>query len=128
LQQYPGQSGRTKPRRHRSSAPLAEGSQESRNVRLYAGTVEPIDVTFLTDHLPTNHLPTGDQKYVASDYAISFGGNAVTAAFCWWSREVKYFRGNSSGILSTIAPMLRIVRKSLGHCCMSPDSGFRHRP
>jgi sugar/nucleoside kinase (ribokinase family) len=36
-----------------------------------------IDITFLTDH-----LPTGDQKYVASDYAISFGGNAVTAAFC----------------------------------------------
>jgi sugar/nucleoside kinase (ribokinase family) len=36
-----------------------------------------IDVTFLTDH-----MPTGDEKYVASDYAVSFGGNAVTAAFC----------------------------------------------
>src|SRR5579885_1947984 len=36
-----------------------------------------IDVTFLTDH-----IPTGDDKHVASDYAISFGGNAVTAAFC----------------------------------------------
>jgi sugar/nucleoside kinase (ribokinase family) len=36
-----------------------------------------IDVTFLTDH-----LPTGDEKYVAEDYAVSFGGNAVTAAFC----------------------------------------------
>ncbi len=36
-----------------------------------------IDVTFLTDH-----LPTGDDKDVARDYAISFGGNAVTAAFC----------------------------------------------
>jgi sugar/nucleoside kinase (ribokinase family) len=36
-----------------------------------------IDVTFLTDH-----LPTGDEKHVASAYAISFGGNAVTAAFC----------------------------------------------
>jgi sugar/nucleoside kinase (ribokinase family) len=36
-----------------------------------------IDVTFLTDH-----LPVGDEKSVASDYAISFGGNAVTAAFC----------------------------------------------
>lgn len=36
-----------------------------------------IDVTFLTDH-----LPTGDEKYVAQDYAVSFGGNAVTAAFC----------------------------------------------
>ena len=36
-----------------------------------------IDVTFLTDR-----MPTGDEKYVASDYAISFGGDAVTAAFC----------------------------------------------
>ncbi len=36
-----------------------------------------IDLTFLTDR-----MPTGDEKHVASDYAISFGGNAVTAAFC----------------------------------------------
>ena len=36
-----------------------------------------IDVTFLTDH-----LPVGDEKDVASAYAVSFGGNAVTAAFC----------------------------------------------
>src|ERR1039457_4060771 len=36
-----------------------------------------IDVTFLTDR-----MPTGDEKDVASAYAISFGGNAVTAAFC----------------------------------------------
>jgi sugar/nucleoside kinase (ribokinase family) len=36
-----------------------------------------IDITFLTDH-----IPTGDEKSVARDYAISFGGNAVTAAFC----------------------------------------------
>ena len=36
-----------------------------------------IDVTFLTDR-----MPTGDEKHVASTYAISFGGNAVTAAFC----------------------------------------------
>ncbi|HZH09114.1 MAG TPA: sugar kinase [Microvirga sp.] len=35
-----------------------------------------IDVTFLADE-----LPTGDDKTVARDYAISFGGNAVTAAF-----------------------------------------------
>jgi sugar/nucleoside kinase (ribokinase family) len=35
-----------------------------------------IDVTFLTDE-----LPTGDEKSVARDYAISFGGNAVTAGF-----------------------------------------------
>ena len=36
-----------------------------------------IDVTFVADH-----IPTGDEKGVARDYAISFGGNAVTAAFC----------------------------------------------
>ena len=36
-----------------------------------------IDVTFLTDE-----MPTGDEKAVARDYAVSFGGNAVTAAFC----------------------------------------------
>jgi sugar/nucleoside kinase (ribokinase family) len=35
-----------------------------------------IDVTFLADE-----LPVGDEKAVARDYAISFGGNAVTAAF-----------------------------------------------
>ena len=33
-----------------------------------------IDVTFITDH-----MPTGDEKHVASAYAVSFGGNAVTA-------------------------------------------------
>src|ERR1700684_980637 len=36
-----------------------------------------IDVTFLTDR-----MPAGDEKHVASAYAVSFGGNAVTAAFC----------------------------------------------
>lgn len=36
-----------------------------------------IDVTFLTDR-----MPTGDEKHVASAYAVSFGGNAITAAFC----------------------------------------------
>ncbi len=36
-----------------------------------------IDVTFITDH-----LPKGDEKHVADAYAVSFGGNAVTAAFC----------------------------------------------
>lgn len=35
-----------------------------------------IDVTLLTDR-----MPTGDEKTVATDYAVSFGGNAVTAAF-----------------------------------------------
>jgi sugar/nucleoside kinase (ribokinase family) len=36
-----------------------------------------IDIVFLADH-----IPTGDDKEVARDYAVSFGGNAVTAAFC----------------------------------------------
>ncbi len=36
-----------------------------------------IDVTILADA-----IPTGDEKAVARDYAVSFGGNAVTAAFC----------------------------------------------
>lgn len=35
-----------------------------------------IDVTFLTDE-----IPMGDEKTVARDYAVAFGGNAVTAAF-----------------------------------------------
>ncbi|BAT60924.1 ribokinase [Variibacter gotjawalensis] len=36
-----------------------------------------IDITFLADS-----FPTGDDKAVARDYAVSFGGNAVSAAFC----------------------------------------------
>lgn len=35
-----------------------------------------IDITFVTDK-----LPTGDEKTLARDYAVSFGGNAVTAGF-----------------------------------------------
>jgi len=35
-----------------------------------------IDITFITDE-----IPTGDEKTVARDYAVAFGGNAVTAAF-----------------------------------------------
>ncbi len=35
-----------------------------------------IDVTMVADS-----MPTGDEKAVAKDYAVSFGGNAVTAAF-----------------------------------------------
>jgi len=35
-----------------------------------------IDVTMLTDE-----MPQGDEKSVARDFAVSFGGNAVTAAF-----------------------------------------------
>ncbi|MCX7328010.1 MAG: sugar kinase [Hyphomicrobiales bacterium] len=36
-----------------------------------------IDIVFLADS-----IPTGDDKAVARDYAVSFGGNSVTAAFC----------------------------------------------
>jgi sugar/nucleoside kinase (ribokinase family) len=36
-----------------------------------------IDVTIVT-----GHVPVGDEKDVATEYAVSFGGNAVTAAFC----------------------------------------------
>lgn len=36
-----------------------------------------VDITFLTDH-----LPTGDEKTIADEYAVAFGGNATTAAFC----------------------------------------------
>ncbi len=36
-----------------------------------------IDVAFLADS-----IPTGDEKAIARDYSVSFGGNAVTAAFC----------------------------------------------
>jgi sugar/nucleoside kinase (ribokinase family) len=43
-----------------------------------------IDVTFLTDH-----IPVGDEKSVASEYSVSFGGNAVTAAFCCAKLGVK---------------------------------------
>ena len=34
-----------------------------------------IDIVFLADT-----IPVGDDKAVARDYAVSFGGNAVTAA------------------------------------------------
>lgn len=36
-----------------------------------------IDIVFVADQ-----IPTGDDKAVAKDYAVSFGGNAVTAGFC----------------------------------------------
>ena len=36
-----------------------------------------IDVTFVADA-----MPQGDEKSVARDYAVAFGGNATTAAFC----------------------------------------------
>ena len=53
-----------------------DASVESKNKVLFVGHTY-IDVTFLT-----NRMPEGDKKYVAEDYAFSFGGNAVAAAFC----------------------------------------------
>ena len=48
-----------------------------------------IDVTFLADR-----IPTGDEKDVARDYAVSFGGNAVTAAFCCARLGIKIGRAH----------------------------------
>lgn len=52
-----------------------------------------IDVTMLADA-----LPQGDDKTVATDYAISFGGNAVTAAFACAKL------GRDVDLLTTLAP------------------------
>ena len=51
-----------------------------------------IDLTMMTDH-----MPTGDEKTVAQDYAISFGGNAVTAGFACAKL------GHPVNILTTVA-------------------------
>jgi sugar/nucleoside kinase (ribokinase family) len=51
-----------------------------------------IDVTLLTDA-----MPTGDNKTVAKDYAVSFGGNAVTAAFACAKL------GSSPELIATVA-------------------------
>jgi sugar/nucleoside kinase (ribokinase family) len=51
-----------------------------------------IDVTFLAER-----IPQGDEKSVADEYAVSFGGNAVTAAFCCAKLGVK------PDLLTTIA-------------------------
>src|SRR5437588_11748024 len=63
---------------HRPDTPLAPPNSTRRIAMqaLFIGQAY-IDITFLADV-----LPTGDEKTVARDYAVSFGGNAVTAAFC----------------------------------------------
>jgi len=60
-----------------------------------------IDVSLIADA-----LPQGDEKTVAKDYAVSFGGNAVTAAFCCAKL------GQSPDLLAPIA------RDWLGHMFM----------
>src|SRR6266481_4822302 len=73
----PGQSNGRVARNARVVAPVRKAKQGETPVQaLFIGQTY-IDVTFLTDR-----LPTGDEKHVASAYAVSFGGNAVTAAFC----------------------------------------------
>jgi sugar/nucleoside kinase (ribokinase family) len=52
-----------------------------------------IDVTMRADA-----MPVGDQKAVARDYAVSFGGNAVTAAFACAKL------GHPVDLLTTLAP------------------------
>src|SRR5258705_3759551 len=60
----------------RRAGPTLQAHDGKRMQALFIGQTY-IDVTFITDH-----MPTGDEKHVASAYAVSFGGNAVTAAFC----------------------------------------------
>jgi len=57
-----------------------------------------IDVTMRADH-----MPSGDEKSVARDYAVSFGGNAVTAGFACAKL------GHGVDLLTTVA------RDWLGH-------------
>ena len=52
-----------------------------------------IDVTMLTDA-----MPHGDGRQLAKDYAVSFGGNAVTAAFACAKL------GHKVDLLTTLAP------------------------
>lgn len=52
-----------------------------------------IDVTMLTDA-----MPHGDGRQIAKDYAVSFGGNAVTAAFACAKL------GHKVDLLTTLAP------------------------
>src|ERR1700731_3223499 len=40
-----------------------------------------IGQTYIDVTIHAESMPTGDEKAVAHDYAVSFGGNAVTAAF-----------------------------------------------
>ncbi len=41
-----------------------------------------IGQTYIDIVIVADSIPTGDEKAVAKDYAVSFGGNAVTAGFC----------------------------------------------
>ena len=62
--------------RHAKAPPEPHRRMELDMDALFIGQTY-IDITFLIDK-----IPTGDDKAVARDYAVSFGGNAVSAAFC----------------------------------------------
>src|ERR1700756_3951301 len=48
-----------------------------------------IGQTYIDVTLRAEAMPGGDEKSVATDYAVSFGGNAVTAAFACAKLGVK---------------------------------------
>lgn len=48
-----------------------------------------IGQTYIDIVIVAEEIPTGDEKAVAKDYAVSFGGNAVTAGFCCAKLGVK---------------------------------------
>jgi hypothetical protein len=65
-------------RGHRGAQKSIEvkAGKNSPAIRVHAGPLigqAHIDVTFLTDC-----LPTGDEKHVASDHAVSFGGQSCS--------------------------------------------------
>jgi sulfofructose kinase len=66
-----------------------------------------IDVTMLTDV-----MPHGDRRDIARDYAVSFGGNAVTAAFACAKL------GRKVDLLTTLAP------DWLGHMFMDMATNY----
>jgi sugar/nucleoside kinase (ribokinase family) len=55
--------------------PLDPSTERATVQALFIGQAY-IDITFLVDR-----IPRGDEKTVARDFAVAFGGNAVTAAF-----------------------------------------------
>jgi sulfofructose kinase len=69
-----------------------------------------IDVTMLADA-----MPHGDEKAVARDYAVSFGGNGVTAAFACAKL------GRKVDLLTTVAP------DWLGHMFMDMATKYHVR-
>ena len=76
-----------------------------------------IDVTMLA-----NAVPTGDDKAVANDYAISFGGNAVTAAFASRGTRSASSTRSPSIAASLLGNSMRFRRRRMRDCCLSRRS------